>query len=265
MKPCVAKRLSKYCVAACIGLLLLSGCASQRAMRGASAPSDPMISLAAYLDRWASWRSLNAELKLSVKTRDTGVSAKGHLIYLNGERYEIGFAKPYNRFLGTFYVTPTQLLYWDTMDSPTIFGLEDTARIDQMIPIMLPNWDPRDLLPFPISGRTAGFQPDSVWTMNGNQYISGSADNVHYQLTFSGKGRVEEETVRRDGRDPVVKRYRRIKMIKGWPVSTSVVCSDTSRESSFKWSLSGVSLDAEEYRRYESKSDSSGLGQPGND
>ena len=196
-------------------------------------------------------------MKLKIRVDNESVVARGHLLYMLGERYEIGFTKPYNRFLGNFYVTPEQVLYWDTHASPRVFSLKDTVALGQLIPLDLPDWDPRDMLPFPVSGRTGGFQTDSVWTEGRQTRVRGSSDNVAYVLTLSGARRVmTEERLYRTGRDLLIKRYDRVRRIHGWPVATRVTCSNEDGSIRFTWSLGRVSLDAEEYSSHGSTSGS---------
>ena len=52
----------------------------------------------------------------------------------------------------------TQLMYWGNGRTKMYYSASDTIHISELIPMAFPDWDPRDLLPFPISSRTAGFQ-----------------------------------------------------------------------------------------------------------
>ncbi len=240
-----------------LGALLAGGCASSRILRGNAPPATPVQAMGAYLDRVEAWRSLGATMKLKIRIDKESVVAKGHIMYLMGERYEVGFTKPYNRFLGNFYVTPQQLLYWDSHAAPRAFSVKDTVALGQLIPLDLPNWDPRDMLPFPVSGRSGGFQTDSVWTENNVSRIRGYCGNATYIFTLSGTRSVlSEERLYRAGHDPLIKRFDRIRWIHGWPVATRATCSNESGSVRFTWSLSRISLDAEEYSSHGSTSGS---------
>lgn len=224
--------------------LTLSGCGAQNALRKKAVlplPADSVLHLS--LERFDHWTSLFATLKLRLSVHDTNFTARGHVMYLAGERYEVGFEHPYNRFLGTLYVTPSQLIYFDTHNFPNRYSLKDTVILSQLIPMGVPNWDPRDILPFPVSGRTAGFQTDSVLTRGGRTWVYGNSDQVWYALGLdSGENAVAEEQVQRAGRDLVVKKYDRIKTVQGWQVATRITCSNQSGSVRFTWSLGGIQL-----------------------
>jgi hypothetical protein len=230
-------------------LFLINGCATQRALwQGERNAPVTAATLHPWLDRGTAWRSLSSEIKLKISAHDSSFSAKGHLLYLAGESYEIGFVKPYNRILGTFYFTPTQFLYWDVHGFPKVYTARDTVKLSDLIPLGLPNWDPRDLLPFPLSGRSGGFQPDSVWTDHGQTRIMGRTDESIYTLVFDADGKLSEEVALRHGRDPVYKRYQSIRTLKGWPISTKVTCRDAASQILFKWYLSGIQLETAEFQ-----------------
>jgi hypothetical protein len=236
-------------ILAAVGLLFLTGCSAKRALwQGERNTTVTANSLHPWLDRSMAWRSLSSQIKLKISLHDSTVSAKGHLLFLTGEKYELGFVKPYNRILGTFYFTPTQLLYWDVHGFPKTFGVRDTVRLADLVPMTIPDWDPRDLLPFPVSGRSGGFQTDSVWHDGRTTTISGRCDQVGYTLIFDGDGKLTGETVQRPGREPLVKQYRSIRTLKGWPLATKVVCSDAANQIQFKWYLSGIQLEAVEFQ-----------------
>jgi uncharacterized protein YneR len=217
-------------------------------MQPAKAPLSPEQALHTALDRYGDWISLSAGVKLRIRSQGEKIVARGHVLYIAGERYEIGFQKPYNQFIGTFYITPTQLSYFDTHDFPKTFNPEDSVDLSQLIPLVLPNWDPRDLLPFPVSGRTNGFQTDSIVTENGHSLVYGASQDVTYALTLDKEnGAVAQELVQRGGRDLMFKRYDKFKMLHGWPVATRVVCTDKTGSVSFTWSLSGIQLRARDF------------------
>jgi hypothetical protein len=249
----------KYVGAALLIALVLSGCGAQNALRKKpTQPLSPEAALHISLDRFEHWTSLFASLKLRFAIHDTTFTARGHLMYLAGERYEVGFEKPYNRFIGTFYVTPSQLIYFDTHSIPTTYTLQDTVMLSRMIPMGVPNWDPRDILPFPVSGRSSGFQTDSVQTeADGRALVYGNGDDVSYVLTLdTQKGTVSNEQVQRGGRDLLLKKYERIKTVQGWPVATRVTCSNPTGDVTFTWSFSDIQLKAPDARPQQSISTS---------
>lgn len=237
-------------------LLLISlaglSCAPMRSLRGTGERTAATV-LNSYLGRGEGWRSLSATMKLAIRLEqdDVDVAAKGHLMYLIGERYEVGFSKPYNRFLGNFYITPAQFVYWDANNQPAIFGLQDTVMLAALMPLGLPNWDPRDLLPFPVSGRTSGFRTDSLWTERNRTYMRGEAEGAVHLLELDlGSGVLVAERVDRPGRDPILKSYRRTRRPQGWPVPTRVTVSDPAGRARLTWSLSRIQLDADDYHTY---------------
>jgi hypothetical protein len=241
---------------------LLSGCAARTALSPyRQSPQLATLALHAVLDRSEAWRSLSARVHLKVTVPGTRLRAKGHVLFLAGERFEVGFVRPYDRFIGNFYVTPSQFVYWDLNVSPTVYGSTDTLTLSRLIPADVPNWEPRDLLPFPISGRTGGFQPDSSWRRGTMIYVAGRSDGARHTLALSADdGRVLEEVIERAGRDVMVKRFSKFAQIRGWPLARHVVCSDSSGESAFNWALSGISLDAADFQPDRLAADSSNTG-----
>jgi hypothetical protein len=237
---------------------MLSGCASHSALsRKITAPVAPEAALRESLGRFDHWTSLFARLKLHFSVHDTSFTARGHVMYLAGERYEVGFEKPYNQYLGTFYVTPNQFIYFDTHNFPTTYSLQDTVILSRLIPMGVPNWDPRDLMPFPVSGRTSGFQTDSMRSAGNLTWIYGSSDRVSYALTMKGNGgAVVEEQVQRAGRDLVIKKYDHVKNVNGWPVATRMTCTNAAGDVRFIWSISGIRLKAGDVHATESISPS---------
>jgi hypothetical protein len=213
------------------------------------------------LDRAQAWRSFSSAVKLKITVGDTSASAPGHLIYGGGEQYDIGFKQPYDRLLGTFFITPSQVIYWDVNRSPRSFSNSDSFHMSDLVPINLPAWNPRDLMPFPISARTGGFQTDSIWFVGHSARASGSCDAVSSELVLGGPhGAVSREIVRRAGCEPVIKEYWRFRNIKGWPVATRVSCSNESGTVKLSWVLGGIELDAdpiqpEKYLSQSSKSE----------
>jgi len=262
MKNCVARSSRKLGVVLVLAGALLSGCAA-RSVLGTYRQSPQLATLAlhAALDRSEAWRSLSASVQLKIVVPGTHVRAKGHVLFLAGERFEVGFVKPFDRFIGNFYVTPTQFVYWDLKVSPTVYGSTDTLTLSQLIPVVVPNWEPRDLLPFPVSGRTGGFQMDSSWRSGTTIYVSGRSDGARHTLALSAAdGRVLEESIERAGRDLMVKRFSKPAQIRFWPVARRVVCSDSSGQSTFTWTLSGIALDAVDFQPDRLAEDSSNTG-----
>jgi len=184
-------------------------------------------------------------VKLRVALGDSTFQARGHLLYVIGERYEIGFARPYNRLLGNLYVTPEHIVYWNASGKPQVFAAGERSALSDLFPLALPNWDPRDLLPFPVSGRTSGFQVDSLWRSGGLLVVCGHSNDAEYRIMVANAGgTVAEEQVFRQGRDPIVKRYSRTRFINNWPLSRRVTCTDTTGSVSIIWQLGGIVLDA---------------------
>ena len=249
MRLSAASSAAKLFVISVAMQLLIMGCtASSQFRRPESDASLGTEVLHRYLDRWVGWKSLTANVKITVSTTDTTVSAKGHIIYLLGERFELGFVKPYNRFLGNFYVTPQQLVYWDIGATPHVFTADDSVSLPELLPISVPDWDPRDLLPFPISGRTGGFQPDSIWNDTRRLLISGASDGVAHRLEVSqSDGLIKSEWVARAESDPMLKKYSKHHLFQGWPIATRVICTDESGEFAVSWVISNIELDAEPY------------------
>ncbi|MBI5059087.1 hypothetical protein HZB60_04805 [candidate division KSB1 bacterium] len=230
-------------------MLLASGCAAGYYQR-VSGVNDwtPAQVLHRTLDRWVGWRSMSAQFKLRVQMGETKLAARGHLIYLIGERIEFGFRKPWDEFIGTFYVIPDRAVYWGTSPIPRVYGLSERIDLSELLGYPFPDWDPRDFLPLAVSGRTGGLQPDSVWETGSGYFVRATSDSVVHELTMSLKrGMVTAEVVRRAGRDPLYKRYDRQRTLQGWPLPTQVVCTDSLRTFTLTWALTGIDLDAQEY------------------
>lgn len=245
MKHCGRSSSFNLLVFVGIAALLLSGCAASDVLRSRREnPQFAAIVLHSTLDRWEQWRSLSARVKLKIRTSDANVRAHGHIIYLSGERYEVGFIKPYDRFVGNFYVTPEQFIYWDLKISPDVYGRNDSLLLSRLIPADVPDWNPRDLLPFPISGRSDGFQPDSIWESENGLLVSGLCGGAKHTLRISANGEIIQEIVERANYDPVVKEYSRYAHIHDWPIARRVTCMDITGTSLFTWTLSGIALDA---------------------
>jgi hypothetical protein len=250
MRRCVRSSNSSLVLILLLAAALLYGCAAGGVLKAHQQnPRFAALVLHSALDRWEQWRSLSAQVKLKINTPDAKARAKGHVLFLAGERYEVGFVKPYDRFIGNFYVTPQQFVYWDLKVTPMVYGLYDSLSLSNLIPATVPNWDPRDLLPFPVSGRSGGFQPDSVWRRDKAWYVSGLCGGARHTLQISAAdGRIIEEVVARTNRDVIVKTYSRYSQSHNWPIARRVTCTDPARQSTFTWTLSGIALDAREFR-----------------
>jgi hypothetical protein len=262
MKSCATRSSHRTLILLWLAAALLSGCAASGVLsRYAQSRNFASLALHSVLDRSEEWRSLSARVRLKMRVPGARANAIGHLMFLAGERFEVGFVKPYDRFLGNFYVTPTQFVYWDLNVSPSVFGSADTLTLSRLIPADVPNWDPRDLLPFPVSGRTGGFQTDSIWRRGTVIYVSGRSGGARHTLMLStDDGRVLEESVERAGRDSMVKRFSQYAQARFWPIARRVVCSDSSGLSEFTWTLSGIALDADDFQPARLAADSGNAG-----
>jgi hypothetical protein len=238
----------KYIALLCCVLLI--GCSSSYRVRtsGDQSVSTQEI-LSRYLDRSGSWQSFSSQVKMKVEIGDSSFSAKGILFYTSPEKYSLSFGSPYNQVLGDIYVTPEQLLYWGNGRSQMVFLTSDTVHIQELIPFTLPDWDPRDLLPFPICGRTAGFQVIKEATDSlGQRWVHGECGSaLHDVLIDSEMGTIMKEIVARHGTDAVYKSYKRNRSINGWPVSTRTICTDASRRVRLTWVLSDIVLKGAEF------------------
>lgn len=204
--------------------------------------------LHAYLDRLTRWRSLSAKIKLHVVTNEAKFRARGHLLYLAGERYEVGFVKPYDRLLGNFYITPEQVIYWDLTISPRTFTAEQPLNLQELIPVGVPDWNIRDMLPFPVSGRTAGLRVDSIWRRGEFTYVSAWCDSAQHLLQISDRdGTIESEQIQRPGKDNILKKYGKYHVKHGWPIPRKVTCMDETQKIRFTWMLDDLELDAGEF------------------
>jgi hypothetical protein len=230
-------------------VLVAGGCStSNRFVRPADDHEFAAYAMHRYLDRWVGWKSLTTRVKLTYKSGDTTASARGHLLYLLGERFEIGFERPYDRYLGNLYVTPEKTIYWDVNSIPKVFSDNDSSTLSDVIHIPAPNWDPRDLLPFPASGRVGGLAMDSIWREGSHERVLIAGESSQHVLEISrSTGFIDKEWVMRRGREPVIKEFRKNRTMDGWPVPVKVTCTDTSGHFSLTWSLKGMTLDAEPY------------------
>lgn len=249
MKVC-GKKLRADIVIILVAAVGLFGCTATSYLSQAEQEQwTPELILHSYLDRWVEWESMSSEVKLTVQTGDSSFSARGHLLYLVGERYKVGFARPYNRILGDLYISPTHIIFWNPDLSEQVYAAQDTIVLSELLPVEVPNWDPRDLLPFPVSGRTSGFQIDSLWCDESYDYLSGYTDDARYLITIApNRGTVISETISRSGRDPICKVYSKVKRQDGWPVALRATCYDSLSGFKLKWKLSGLDLEARSFR-----------------
>jgi len=230
--------------------LLLTGCASTyRLMEPTMEPWTYAAAVQRYLDRWSHWQSLTAHTKLKVQIGDSAMTAKGSLIYIAGESYHVSFARPYNQVIGEFYMMPERMVYWGNDHSQLVFSPEDTVRLDELIPIGFPSWNPRDLLPFPVGARCDGLQIIEVRDDSlGRSMVVAESGGARYELALTkADGVIRRETVRREGMEPVFKSYQRTYSIDGWPISGRVICQDASGRIQLTWKLSSLELQAAPY------------------
>lgn len=225
---------------------LLCGCASIGVLRLRQGESRaPELALRDVLDRAELWANFGSRTRISIRWNGKRVSTRGHVLYLMGERYEIGFRQAHGSQIGTLYITPAQTIYWDDMSRARVFGVRDTSTLRDLLQLELPNWDPRDLLPFPVSGRSGGFQVDSIVYDRGDAIVYGTADHVRHVLRMTGPRRlITEERVERPGRAPLIKSYSRVLMVSGWPIARRVCCRDDTGAAALNWSMTDIVLKA---------------------
>ena len=211
--------------------------------------------LSRFLDRSGIWESFSCRVKLKLEIGDTTLSAKATLLYMSPEKYSLSFARPYNQVIGDLYITSQQLMYWGNSKTKLFFSASDTVHIPELIPMAFPDWDPRDLLPFPVSGRTAGFQvlseqQDSL----GQEWIHGECGKAKHDLRVDPySGLIRAEYVVRSSTDRVRKTYSRYYSVKGWPISTRVTCEDESGRVKLTWSISKIDLKSPDFSFDESE------------
>jgi len=202
-----------------------------------------------FLDRSGIWQSFSCQVKMKLEIGDTTLAAKGTLLYMSPEKYSLSFARPYNQVIGDLYVTPQQLMYWGNGKTKLFYSETDTVHIPELIPMAFPDWDPRDLLPFPVSGRTAGFQVVSEHIDSlGSPWIQGECGQAVHSLNVNQyNGTIVSEKVSRCSTDYVNKSYRRYYSLQGWPVSTRVTCKDESGRVKLTWSLHKLDLKSPDF------------------
>jgi hypothetical protein len=240
-----AKSVAKWVLVA--ALALGSGCASRAVLQMPSAPQgsvEPILH--GFLDRSDKWLSLGARVKLKLTIRGEKGKARGYVLYIGGERYKVGFADPYRHLLGDFYVTPTEVIYWDARGVARTLTIRDTTRLENLIPLSLPNWDPRDLLPFVSGGRTGGLQVDSM-QRQGDEISAYASDELssHVFVMDQRTSSPKQEWIRRPGRELMIKRFSKISRQNGWPIPTRIICSDSLNTTTLEWTLSDLVLRSE--------------------
>jgi hypothetical protein len=219
---------------------IMNGCSSTRPFVRSVTHSDNVQKiLQSVLARSDYWISMSSSIKLTLKINRESVKMKGHIMFLAGERYEVGFVPPFNRMLGNFYVTPDQTIYWDRHAAPHRILLNDTLKISDMLPLPLPNWEPRDLLPFPLSGRNGGLQIDSIKSSDNDHCVAFGHDGTSTrELKFDLRtGAIDQEIIHRNKRVALYKKFGRLRTIHGWVIPTQVQCSDSADDNDFKWTL----------------------------
>jgi hypothetical protein len=229
----------------------LIGCSSSNQLiKSGDYPVTNQEILSRYLDRSGGWQSFSSRVKMKLEIGDSSFAAKGILFYISPEKYSLSFGSPYNQVLGDVYVTPEQLLYWGNGKSQVIFTASDTVHIAELMPFALPDWDPRDLLPFPVSGRISGFQVTSEDKDSlGRPWLHGECGPAQHDLMLNPEtGTIVEESVSRNGADTVHKVYKRNRVINGWPIPARVICSDSSGRIRLTWVLSDIDLKGSEYK-----------------
>jgi len=225
------------------GLVLLLftalGCAGRVALRapeGDRWSAEQILKL--HLDRSIAWESLFAALKVTVEMNESRWSASGSFQYLAGERIGIQFRQPYRFVLGDFFLTPSEFVYWGPFTSPQVIGDLDTLHLAHILPLDLPDWDIRDLMPFPLGGRTGVFQLDTVAASGDTYTFYGRTDKASHRLTASARrGEILQERVEHDGREPLIKVFRRYEVCQGWLVPTEVACSTEDGRVCLTWKM----------------------------
>lgn len=150
----------------------------------------------------------------------------------------IQFRRPYRFYFGDIFLTPTQFIYWVPFGSPQIVENLDTLHLTEFFPFDLPDWDIRDLMPFPLGGRASGFQLDSIIVSGESYILHGHSANTKHQLTASAiRGEILSERVQREGRTPLIKTFRKYKVSADWLVPTEVRCETEDGSVSLTWKM----------------------------
>jgi hypothetical protein len=220
-------------------LSLALGCASHVALQapeGNRWKAEQILKL--HIDRSSAWESLFAALKVTVEMNESHWTASGSFQYLEGERIGIQFRQPYRFVLGDFFLTPSEFVYWGPLVAPQMIRDLDTLHLSSLLPLELPNWDLRDLIPFPLGGRTGAFRLDTVEVSGDTYVLYGRTDGAIHRLTASARrGEILRERVEHDGREPLVKIFRRYEICEGWLVPTEVTCTTEDERVSLTWKM----------------------------
>ncbi len=239
MKACGANLARSIATPLFLVLLLLNGCASRSLLQP---PQDGRWSAAEilhlHLDRSLAWESLFAPLKVTIEMKESRWSAVGSLQYLQGERIGLQFRQPYRSFVGDFFLTPEEFIYWPPFSSPQVTHDMDTLQLGRLFALDLPNWDLRDLMPFPLGERTGSFRLDTAITSGDMYTLQGRTDATQHQLIASARrGEILQERVERSGREPLVKTFRHYVVRKGWLIPTEVTCTTEDNRFCLIWKM----------------------------
>jgi hypothetical protein len=226
--------------------LLLSGCASRVLLQP---PQDGRWTaneiLHLHLDRSVAWQSLFAPVKMTVEMNQHRWSVVGSLQYLQGERIGLQFRQPYREAVGDFFLTPEEFIYWPPFSSPQVIQDMDTLQIGRLFALNLPNWDLRDVIPFPFGERSSGFQLDTVISSGDMYTLEGRSEETEHQLIASARGgEILQERVERSGRESLVKTFRHYVARQGWLVPTEVVCQTDDNRFCLTWKIKEPVLQA---------------------
>jgi len=219
--------------------VFLNGCASRavlRAPEGNRWRAEEILHL--HLDRSFAWESLFAAVKVTIELNESRWSAAGSFQYLQGERIGLQFRQPYRSVLGDIFLTPREFIYWPPFSSPQVIGEMDTLHLGGLFPLPVPDWDLRDLIPFPLGGRTGAFQMDTVMTSGERYILRGRTDVALHELVASPRrGEILKERVERAGRESLTKTFRRYVVRSGWLVPTEVACETDDGRFRLIWKM----------------------------
>jgi hypothetical protein len=220
-------------------LFFLTGCASRAVLQapdGNRCTAEDVIHL--HIDRSSAWESLFAAMKVKLEVGDNRWSASGSLQYQVGEQISFQFRKPYRLVLGDVFLTPTRLVYWPPFSTPQVFEEFDSLSLVDFFPLELPDWDVRDIMPFPFGARSSGFQLDTVITSGETYLLNGRSANARHFLVASAiRGEILTERIEREGREPLLKTYRKYVIREDWLVPTEVQCETEESGISLTWKL----------------------------
>jgi len=220
-------------------LFLLTGCASRvvlRAPQGGRWSPEQILRL--HLDRSVAWESLFATLSVTLQVEDDSYSASGSFQYLSGERMGFQFRRPYRFVLGDLFLTPTEFIYWAPFSSPQVITNLDTLHVARLFPLDLPDWDLRDIMPFPLGSRSGGFQLDTAVASSDMYILSGHSGGAAHRLVASARrAEILREKVERDGREVLIKTFRKYEVHDGWLVPVEVTCSTEDARVCLTWKI----------------------------